>query len=199
MVKERRWSNNEFQILGAATRKLRLPSSDLVVGTYKSPRCAERRPTLPLTSVSGVQTPRKYDGQVPRIQSKAPSPLPSRMRVTAFSSDQQLRKWRLWLASPCVSEALLQVAGVVVLRHFRRSYLQEALLSQRGRAMLRVCIASIQNVDRSLLLLVVSASDIPQLNSFLFSSLRRIRPCRRPSRTFAGESPTVRSTLHGRR
>jgi len=27
---------------------------------YKSPRCAERRPTLPLTSVSGVQTPRKY-------------------------------------------------------------------------------------------------------------------------------------------
>ena len=34
---------------------------------------------------------------------------------------------------------------------------QEALLSQRGRAMLRVCIASIQNVERSLLLLVVSA------------------------------------------
>jgi len=28
--------------------------------------------------------------------------------------------------------------------------LQEALLSQRGRAMLRVCIASIQNVERSL-------------------------------------------------
>jgi len=49
MVKERRWSGKEFQILGAATRKLRLPSSDLVVGTYKSPRCAERRPTLPLT------------------------------------------------------------------------------------------------------------------------------------------------------
>ena len=38
---------------------------------------------------------------------------------------------------------------------------QEALLSQRGRAMLRVCIASIQHVERSLLLLVVSASDIP--------------------------------------
>ena len=38
---------------------------------------------------------------------------------------------------------------------------QEALLSQRGRAMLRVCIASIQNVERSLLLIVVSASDIP--------------------------------------
>jgi len=41
-------------------------------------------------------------------------------------------------------------------------YIQpEALLSQRGRAMLRVCIASIQNVERSVLLLVVSASDIP--------------------------------------
>ena len=49
---------------------------------------------------------------------------------------------------------------------------QEAVLSQRGRAMLRVCIALIQNVKRSLLLLVVSALDIPlvQLNSFLFSS-----------------------------
>jgi len=51
MVKERRCCGKEFQILGAATRKLRLPSSDLVVSTYKSPRCAERRPTLPLTSL----------------------------------------------------------------------------------------------------------------------------------------------------
>jgi len=33
---------------------------------------------------------------------------------------------------------------------------QEAVLSQRGRAMLRVCIASIQIVKRSLLLLVFS-------------------------------------------
>jgi len=53
-------------------------------------------------------------------------------------------------------------------------YQQEALLSQRGRAMLRVCIASIQNVERSLLLLVVSASHIPlrtiKLFSVLFSS-----------------------------
>ena len=54
--------------------------------------------------------------------------------------------------------------------------------------MLRVSIASIQNVERSILLLVVSASDIPlsalvQLNYFLFSSLRRIRPCCRPSQT----------------
>ena len=51
---------------------------------------------------------------------------------------------------------------------------QEALLSQRGRAILRVCIASIQNVERSLLLLVVSASDIPlrtiKFFSVLFSS-----------------------------
>ena len=60
---------------------------------------------------------------------------------------------------------------------------QEALLSQRGRAMLRVCIASIQNVERSLLSLVISASEYHcvQLNSFLFSSFRRIRPCCRPS------------------
>jgi len=55
--------------------------------------------------------------------------------------------------------------------------------------MLRVCIASIQNVERSLLLLpvVVSASDIPlrtiKLFSVLFSSLRHIRPCCRPSQT----------------
>jgi len=51
--------------------------------------------------------------------------------------------------------------------------------------MLRVCIASIQNVERSLLLLVVSASDIPlrTIKLFLFSSLRRIRPCCRPSQT----------------
>ena len=48
---------------------------------------------------------------------------------------------------------------------------QEALLSQRGRAMLRVCIASIQNVERSLLLLVVSASDIPRRTIKFFSVL----------------------------
>ena len=51
---------------------------------------------------------------------------------------------------------------------------QEALLSQRGRAMLRVCIALIQNVERSLLLLVVSTSDVPlrtiKFCSVLFSS-----------------------------
>jgi len=51
---------------------------------------------------------------------------------------------------------------------------QQALLSQRGRAMLRVCIASIQNVERtqrSLLLLVVSASDIPLRTIKFFSVL----------------------------
>ena len=46
---------------------------------------------------------------------------------------------------------------------------QEALLSQRGRAMLRVCIASIQNVERSLLLLVVPLRTI-KFFSVLFSS-----------------------------
>jgi len=54
--------------------------------------------------------------------------------------------------------------------------------------MLRVCIASIENVERSLLLLVVSASDIPLRTIkffFLLFSLRRklIRPCCRPSQT----------------
>ena len=51
-----------------------------------------------------------------------------------------------------------------------KELLREALLSQRGRAMLRVCIASIQNVERSL----VSASDIPlrtiKFFSVIFSS-----------------------------
>ena len=42
-----------------------------------------------------------------------------------------------------------------------KEVLQEALLLQRGCAMFRVCIASIQNFERSLLLLVVSTSDIP--------------------------------------
>ena len=48
---------------------------------------------------------------------------------------------------------------------------QEALLSQRGRAMLRICIASIQNFERSFLLLVVSASDIPLRTINFFSVL----------------------------
>ena len=55
--------------------------------------------------------------------------------------------------------------------HITLNIKQEALLSQRGRAMLRVCIASIQNVERSLLLLLVSASDIPLHTIKFFSVL----------------------------
>ena len=53
--------------------------------------------------------------------------------------------------------------------------LQVALLLQRCRAMLRVCIASIQTVERILLLLVVTVSDKPlrtiKFFSVLFSSV----------------------------
>ena len=67
------------------------------------------------------------------------------------------------------------------------------------------CIASIQNVERSLLLLVVSASDIPlrtiKFFSVLFSSAysSMLHATGRHKQTFGGASPTVRSTLHGRR
>jgi len=69
--------------------------------------------------------------------------------------------------------------------------------------MLRVCIASIQNIERSLLLLVVSASDIP-LSTIIFFSVPLlfgvfVRAAGRHKQTFAGASPTERSTLHGRR
>jgi len=64
MVGEWRCSGKEFHVLGAATQKLRLPNSVLVDGTHRSPRCAERSLTLPPTSVSGVQMPQKYEGQV---------------------------------------------------------------------------------------------------------------------------------------
>jgi len=69
--------------------------------------------------------------------------------------------------------------------------------------MLCVCIASVQNVERSLLLLVVSASDIPlcTINFFsvLFSSAYSSMLQAVTKQTFAGESPTVRSILHDRR
>jgi len=69
--------------------------------------------------------------------------------------------------------------------------------------MLRVCIASIQNVERSLLLLVVSDSDIPlrtiKFFSVLFSSAYSSMLQAVTNKIFTGESPTVRSTLHGRR
>jgi len=63
-------------------------------------------------------------------------------------------------------------------------------------------IASIQNVERNLLLFV-SASDIPlrtiKFFSVLFSSAYSFHAAGRHKQTFAGASPTVRSTLHGRR
>ena len=66
--------------------------------------------------------------------------------------------------------------------------------------MLHVCMASIQNVKRSLLLLVVSASDIPRRTIKLFFVLFGVfvYAAGRHKQTFAGASPTVRSTLHGR-
>ena len=65
--------------------------------------------------------------------------------------------------------------------------------------MLRVCI--VQNVERSLLLLVVSASDIPLRTIKFFSVLFAVfvHAAGRYKQTFAGASPTVRSALHGRR
>ena len=71
---------------------------------------------------------------------------------------------------------------------------------QRGRAMLRVCIASIQNVEHSLLL-VVSASDIPLRTIKFFSVLFGVfvHAAGRHKQTFAAASPTVRSTVHGHR
>jgi len=67
--------------------------------------------------------------------------------------------------------------------------------------MLRVCIASIQKLERSLLLLVVSASDIPLRTIKFFSVLFAVfvHAAGRYKQTFAGASPTVRSALHGRR
>jgi len=67
--------------------------------------------------------------------------------------------------------------------------------------MLCVCIASKQNVERSLLLLVVSASETTAYNYIFFCSLLLgfVHAAGRHKQTFAGESPTVRSTLHGRR
>jgi len=67
--------------------------------------------------------------------------------------------------------------------------------------MLRVCIASIQNVERSLLFIIsVSASDIPLRTIKFFSVLFGVfvHAAGRHKQTFAGASPTVRSTLHGR-
>ena len=68
--------------------------------------------------------------------------------------------------------------------------------------MLRVCIASIQNVERSLLLLVVSASDIPlrtiKFFSVVFSSAysSMLQAVTNKHSMVRGR---LRSTLHGRR
>ena len=73
-----------------------------------------------------------------------------------------------------------------------KEFWQEALLSQRGRAMLRVCIASIQNVECSLLLFRLQIYHWVQLNSFMLSSLRRIvHATGRHKQTFDGTSPNV--------
>ena len=68
---------------------------------------------------------------------------------------------------------------------------------------MRVCIASIQDVERSLLLLVVEASDIPLrtikffyvvFSSAYWSMLQAVT-----NKHSMVPSPTVRSTVHGRR
>jgi len=70
--------------------------------------------------------------------------------------------------------------------------------------MLRVCIASIQNVERSLLLFVVSASDILlrtiKFFSVLFSSAysSMLQAVTNKHSLVRRHSLTVRSTLHGR-
>ena len=56
---------------GAATMKLRLPSSVAVLGTTRSPRSAERRPARPERFVVGTQTCWKYAGPAPRTQVNA--------------------------------------------------------------------------------------------------------------------------------
>jgi len=64
--------------------------------------------------------------------------------------------------------------------------------------MLRVCIASIQNVERSLLLLVVSASDIT-LRAIKFFSVLFSSAYWSTLQAVTNKHSMVRSTLHGRR
>ena len=75
--------------------------------------------------------------------------------------------WYLyWISFIAACESSVEVGCIVLL--------YKKLCCRRGRVMLRVCIASIQNVKCSLLLLVVSALDIPlrtiKFFSVLFSS-----------------------------
>jgi len=72
-----------------------------------------------------------------------------------------------------------------------RLILQEAMLSQRGRAMLRVrpwLASTVQYLERSLLLLVTSASDLP-MHSLAYS-----RPC---CRGYDKHGPLMRGGLRG--
>jgi len=62
--------------------------------------------------------------------------------------------------------------------------------------MLRVCIASIQNVEHSLLLLVVSASDIPLLTITFSSAYSSMLQAVTNKHLLV--SRQLRSTLHGR-
>ena len=69
--------------------------------------------------------------------------------------------------------------------------------------MLHVGIASIQNVERSLLLLVVSASDIPlrtiKFFSVLFSSAYSSMQAVTNKHSIVRRRLCMRSTVHGRR
>ena len=66
---ERKCSIRLFQMTGAATLKLRLPSSVAVILTMaRSPRSAERRPARPEIFAVGTQTCWKHAGLARRIQ-----------------------------------------------------------------------------------------------------------------------------------
>ena len=68
---ERSSVDNEFHTVGAATRKLLVPSFVRVLGTNRSPRGAERRLDRAVLLDTGTQTRVKYVGPMPRKQSKA--------------------------------------------------------------------------------------------------------------------------------
>jgi len=57
----------QFQTVGAATEKLRRPSSVLVRGTSISRHSAERRCARSEMSEAGMETCLEYAGPVPRI------------------------------------------------------------------------------------------------------------------------------------
>ena len=67
MDNERRCFGRLFQVTGAATLKLRLPSSVAVLCTTRSQRSTERRPAWPERFAVDIQTCWKYVGPTPRI------------------------------------------------------------------------------------------------------------------------------------